>query len=165
MPRSRAQTLSLQPRVQRKRVVGNALWKRVRDGLQQGLSPEQVSGTLSRMDEPVHVSPVKLDQTIYIMPRGALRTEVISLLHFGHSKQRLRARGRDRRMNLTGKLPWPLFDKEGAKPFWNAGVPPAPSPKCGRDARVPTRGCRDMNRMDTLIERLPYCESDPRGDQ
>jgi len=56
-----ARTLSLQPRVQRKLVAGNALWKRVRDGLQQGLSPEQVSGTLSRMDKPVYVSPVKLD--------------------------------------------------------------------------------------------------------
>ena len=53
----RAVKLSLTPRVQRKLIVGDPLWDQVKDGLQQGLSPEQVSGTLSRMNEPLGTWP------------------------------------------------------------------------------------------------------------
>lgn len=49
----RARCLSMKPRVGRKLVVGNFLWTKVSDGLQQGLSPEQVAGTPKRMSEPV----------------------------------------------------------------------------------------------------------------
>ena len=40
----RARKLSVMPRVERKLVVGNPLWRKVSEGLQQGLSPEQVEG-------------------------------------------------------------------------------------------------------------------------
>jgi IS30 family transposase len=82
-------------------VVGNALWGKVRDGLQQGLSPEQVAGTLARMNEPVRLCHETIYQAIYMMPRGELRTDTIALLRFGHGKRRPRIRGCDRR----GQIP------------------------------------------------------------
>lgn len=52
------------PRVKRKLVFGNPLWNKVSDGLQQGLSPEQVAGTLGRMNEPIRLC----HETIYGYP-------------------------------------------------------------------------------------------------
>ena len=97
----RAQTLSVKPRVERKLTHGNALWGQVCDGLRQGLSPEQVAGTLRRMNEPVRLCHETIYQAIYAMPKGILRTETIALLRFGHNKRRSRARGEDRR----GQIP------------------------------------------------------------
>ena len=39
--------------VKRKLIMGNTLWLKVQDGLQHGLSPEQIAGTMSRMNEPI----------------------------------------------------------------------------------------------------------------
>jgi IS30 family transposase len=98
----RAMRLKAIPRVKRKLIVGHALWKLMRDGLQQGLSPEQVSGTLARMSEPIRLCHETIYQAIYVMPKGKLRTETIALLRFGHNKRRPRARGRDRRGQIPG---------------------------------------------------------------
>lgn len=97
----RACRLARKPRVGRKLVVGNPLWGKVSEGLQQGLSPEQVAGTLRRMNEPVRLCHETIYQAIYAMPKGGLRTETIALLRFGHNKRRPRARGIDRR----GQIP------------------------------------------------------------
>ena len=97
----RARSLAVMPRVERKLVVGNALWDKVSDGLQQGLSPEQVAGTLKRMNEPVRLCHETIYQAIYAMPKGELRTETIALLRHGHNKRRPRTRGEDRR----GQIP------------------------------------------------------------
>lgn len=51
----RAEKLASLPRVSRKLIVGNALWMQVNDGLRQGLSPEQIAGTLSRMNEQIQL--------------------------------------------------------------------------------------------------------------
>lgn len=83
----RARRLSVMPRVERKLTVGNSLWKIVSDGLQRGLSPEQVAGTLRRMNEPVRLCHETIYQAIYAMPKGELRTETIALLRQGHSKR------------------------------------------------------------------------------
>ena len=69
----RAQTLSVKPRVERKLAPGNALWGQVCDGLRQGLSPEQVAGTLRRMNEPVRRCHETIYQAIYAMPRSEER--------------------------------------------------------------------------------------------
>lgn len=98
---ARAHTLAVVPRVKRKLLVGNALWCRVKEGLQQGLSPEQIAGTLARMTEPVRLCHETIYQAIYLMPKGELRTEMIGLLRFGHAKRRPRSRGQDRR----GQIP------------------------------------------------------------
>ncbi len=97
----RARKLSVMPRVERKLVVGNSLWCKVSDGLQQGLSPEQVAGTLRRMNEPVRLCHETIYQAIYAMPKGGLRTDMIALLRQGHTKRRPRSRGVDRR----GQIP------------------------------------------------------------
>lgn len=93
----RARCLSVMPRVERKLVVGNSLCKKVRDGLQQGLSPEQVAGTLKRMNEPARLCHETIYQAIYAMPKGELRTDTIALLRFGHNKLRPRSRSIDLR--------------------------------------------------------------------
>ena len=97
----RARRLLVKPRVERKLVVGNSLWKKVSDGLHRGLSPEQVAGTLKRMNEPERLCHETIYQAIYAMPKGELRTETIALLRQGHNKRRPRARGEDRR----GQIP------------------------------------------------------------
>jgi IS30 family transposase len=83
----RAQRLLVKPRAEPKLVVGNPLWDKVSDGLQQGLSPEQIAGTLGRMNEPIRLCHETIYQAIYAMPKGGLRTETISLLRFGHNKK------------------------------------------------------------------------------
>jgi transposase, IS30 family len=97
----RAQKLASTPRVVRKLFVGSQLWEKVMDGLKQGLSPEQISGAMSRLDEPIRLCHETIYQAIYVMPRGNLRTEAIELLRCGHKKRRPRTRGSDRR----GKIP------------------------------------------------------------
>lgn len=97
----RAHKLAGMPRVKRKLVVGNALWGKVNDGLRKGLSPEQVAGTLIRMNGIERLCHESIYQAIYAMPKGELRTETIALLRFGHNKRRPRARGADRR----GQIP------------------------------------------------------------
>jgi IS30 family transposase len=93
--------LAVTPRIERKLVLGNPLWDQVRDGLQQGLSPEQITATLERMIEPVRLCHETIYQAIYAMPKGELRTQMIALLRFGHTKRRPRSRGHDRR----GQIP------------------------------------------------------------
>ena len=79
-------------RVTRKFVVGNVLWGKVRNGLQQGLLPEQVAGTRARMNEPIRLCHETIYQAIYMMPKGELHTDTIALLRFGHGKHQPRAR-------------------------------------------------------------------------
>jgi len=97
----RAQDLAIKPRVKRKLVVGNTLWNKVSDGLRCGLSPEQIAGTLQRMNEPVRLCHETIYQAIYAMPKGELRTEMITLLRLGQNKRRPRSQGKDRR----GQIP------------------------------------------------------------
>lgn len=97
----RSERLASMARVKQKLIIGNPLWLKVQDGLQQGLSPEQIAGTMSRMNEPVRLCHETIYQSIYVMPKGKLRTETIALLRFGHNKRRPRARGCDRR----GQIP------------------------------------------------------------
>lgn len=100
----RAQACTAAPRVARRLRPGTALWDHVRRYLKAGYSPEQIAGTLTRVhaETPsLQVSHETIYTAIYAMPRGALRTEVIGWLRFGHTKRRPRARGEDRR----GKIP------------------------------------------------------------
>jgi IS30 family transposase len=76
----------------------------VADQLREGWSPEQIAGRLKRTfadDSCRTVSHETIYTAIYVMPRGALRSELISLLRQGHAKRRPRARGQDRR----GQIP------------------------------------------------------------
>ena len=94
----------INPRIEKRLRPGTALWHHVVDYLKAGYSPEQVAGTLATVHPdvpPLQVSHETIYTAIYAMPRGALRTEVISCLRLGHAKRRPRARGADRR----GKIP------------------------------------------------------------
>ena len=100
----RASACTATPRVERRLRPGTALRKQVLRYLKAGYSPEQIAGTLASVhpDTPsLQVSHETIYTAIYAMPRGALRTEVIGWLRFGHAKRRPRARGEDRR----GKIP------------------------------------------------------------
>ena len=100
----RAQACTIKPRVGRRLTPETELWEWVMRYLKAGYSPEQVAGTLARVnpDTPtLQVSHETIYTAIYAMPRGELRTEVIGWLRFGHTKRRPRARGEDRR----GRIP------------------------------------------------------------
>jgi IS30 family transposase len=96
----RACTLSAKPRVVRKLVVGSALFEQVVGHLRQGLSPEQIACTLSRMDEPVRLSHETIYTTLYAMPRGHLRARILTLLRRAHMHRRKRSAGKDRRKSI-----------------------------------------------------------------
>lgn len=101
----RATRLATKPRTQPKLVVGttgNALWQLVRTGLASGLSPQQVSGTLARMQPAQRISHETIYTAIYAMPKGELRAEVIALLRKHHKGRRPRTAGKDRRQLIVG---------------------------------------------------------------
>lgn len=90
-----AQSPAAKPRVERKLIEDNLLWNKVSDGLKQEMSPEQISGTLGRMSEPIRLCHETIYQEIYalqevplgdVIPKGELRTKIIALLGFGHRK-------------------------------------------------------------------------------
>src|SRR3989338_9220733 len=100
----RAQACAGTPRVERRLRPGTALWDHVRRYLKASYSPEQIAGPLAAVhpgQPSLRVSHETIYTAIYAMPRGALRTEVIGWLRFGHAKRRPRARGEDRR----GRIP------------------------------------------------------------
>jgi IS30 family transposase len=92
----KAVRLAARPRVQRKLQPGTPLWDTVVGHLREGLSPEQIAGTLARMADPVRLSHETIYTTLYAMPRGALRAGVLSLMRQAH-KARRRGRIKDRR--------------------------------------------------------------------
>ena len=113
----RAQQLAAKPRVPRKLVPATALWERVRAGLASGLSPEQISGTLARMPPPCkslvpgfepsvelplapalpveppceRISHETIYTTLYALPRGELRAQMLTLMRKSHKNRRSRA--------------------------------------------------------------------------
>ena len=92
----RAGVLARKPRVEAKLVVGNPLWVTVVEHLRQGLSPCQISGTLSRMAEPVRLSYATIYTALYAMPRGQLRSSLLCLMRRRHRARRPR-RGKEGR--------------------------------------------------------------------
>ena len=78
--------------------MGTSLWDSVLHDLSQGLSPEQVSGLLSKlMDSNQRISHESFYTAIYAMPLSELRSEVIALLRKSHKTRKPRTRGDDRR--------------------------------------------------------------------
>lgn len=89
--------IAARPRVQRKLRPGTALWPRVLERLEQGLSPQQIVGTLDRMLEPARISHETIYTSLYVMPRGALRDHVLGLLRRKRKSRRTRRGPNDRR--------------------------------------------------------------------
>ncbi len=84
----RARLLAVKPRVPRKLVPGNPLWMVVVGHLQQGLSPAQIGSTLARMPDPVHLSYETIYTALYAMPRGHLRSSLLTLMRRRHHARR-----------------------------------------------------------------------------
>jgi transposase, IS30 family len=104
---TRAQACTVTPRVVRRLRPGTALWDQGTRYLKAGYSPEQMAGTLAGVhpDTPsLQVSHETIYPAIYAMPRGALRTDVIGWLRFGHAQRRPRARGEDRRGRIPDRV-------------------------------------------------------------
>lgn len=80
------------------------LWQYVTTQLTQGCSPEQIAGRLRRAypdDMEKHLSTETIYATLYVLPRGSLRSELLATLRQARKTRRPRARGRDRR----GQIP------------------------------------------------------------
>ena len=104
---TRAQACTVTPHVVRRLRPGTALWDQVTRYLKAGYSPEQIAGTLAVVHPntpSLQVSHETLYTAIYAMPRGALQTDVIGWLRFGHAKRRPRARGEDRRGRIPDRV-------------------------------------------------------------
>ena len=103
----RARSLAVKPRTKPKLLIGavagtgNALWESVYSALHD-LSPQQVSGTLGRMQVPQRISHEAIYTAIYAMPKGELRKEVIGMLRKHHKGRRPRTAGKDRRALIVG---------------------------------------------------------------
>lgn len=141
----RARACTATPRTARRLRPGTALWKPVLYYLKAGYSPEQIAGTLQAVhpDQPsLRVSHETIYTAIYAMPRGALRTEVIGWLRFGHAKRRPRARGEDRR----GKIPDMVSIRDRPPEVEERLVP-------GHWEGDLIKGARNRSAVGTLVER------------
>jgi transposase, IS30 family len=84
----RARRLAAKPRVQARMGHGSALWECVIGHLRRGLSPAQIARTLARMAEPIQLSYETIYNSLYAMPRGQLRSELLKLTRRRHHVRR-----------------------------------------------------------------------------
>jgi IS30 family transposase len=84
----RARVLARRARAPRKLVAGNPLWIAVVERLREGLSPAQIARTLARMPDPVRLSYETIYTSLYAMPRGQLRSSLLSLMRRHHHARR-----------------------------------------------------------------------------
>ena len=96
-----------QPRRSRK-LLDPWLWQYVRTHLLQGCSPEQIAGRLRHAypgDMQKQLSPETIYAALYVLPRGALRRELLTALRQARKTRRPRSRGADRRGQLSNMTP------------------------------------------------------------
>ena len=117
----------------------------VADQLREGWSPEQIAGRLKRTfadDSCRTVSHETIYTAIYVMPRGALRSDLISLLRQGRAKRRPRARGQDRRGQIRDMVSLhvrpPEIEDRLIPGHWEGDL---------------IKGARNQSSVGTLVER------------
>jgi IS30 family transposase len=96
-----------QPRRARK-LLDPWLWQYVRTHLVQGCSPEQIAWRLRHAypgDMQKHLSSETIYVALYVLPRGALRRELLTSLRQARKTRRPRSRGADRRGQLPNMTP------------------------------------------------------------
>lgn len=104
---TQAATRARQPR-RRRKLLDPWLWQHVRTQLAAGYSPEQIVGRLRRAyphDMGKHLSTETIYAALYVLPRGALRSEVLATLRQARKARRPRSRGTDRRGQLPNITP------------------------------------------------------------
>jgi Transposase and inactivated derivatives, IS30 family len=106
-----AQTLAAararQPRRPRK-LLDPWLWRYVRTRLTQRFSPAQIAGRLRHEypdDMRKRLSAETIYVALYVLPRGALRQELLAALRQARKARRPRARGTDRRGQISNMTP------------------------------------------------------------
>ena len=106
-----AQTLAgaraCQPRRSRK-LVDPWLWQYVQTQLRQGCSPEQIAGRLRHAypdDMRKHLSTETIYAGLYVLPRGARRSELLAALRQARKARRPRVQGTDRRGQRPNMTP------------------------------------------------------------
>ena len=91
-------------------------WRHVLSGLRVGWSPQQIAGRLRATSSgplpAFAVSHETIYSAIYAMPRGALRTELVSLLRRSHAGRLPRARGSARFTGVQNMTPISLRPPE-----------------------------------------------------
>lgn len=90
---------AVRPRVSPK-LTHPPLWKYVVDKLRCKWSPDQIRNQLKQdfPDDPqMQVSHETIYRSLYVLPRGQLRKDLLELLRQSHKKRRPRTRGNDRR--------------------------------------------------------------------
>jgi IS30 family transposase len=83
------------------------LMQEVISKLRRGWSPEQIAGRLRHMhpDSPeLRLSHETIYRTLYLLPRGELRKELLRMLRYSHKKRKPRAQGQDRRGRLVDMI-------------------------------------------------------------
>jgi len=96
-----------QPRRPRK-LVDPWRWQYVQTALTEGCSPEQIAGRLRREypdDRGRHLSTETIYAALYVLPRGALRSELVAALRQARKARRPRARRTDRRGQIPNMTP------------------------------------------------------------
>ena len=133
-----------QPRRPRK-LLDPWLWQYVRTHLGQGCSPEQIAGRLRRAypDEmQKHLATETIYAALYVLPRGALRQELLAALRQARKARRPRSRGTDRRgqlLNMTSIADRPADVASRTVPgHWEGDL---------------IKGARNGSAVGTLVER------------
>lgn len=117
-------------------------WQLVLPWLHRGWSPQQIAGRLKLMPDSPCISHETIYCAIYAMPRGALRTELVSLLRKSHAGRLPRARGTARFTGVQNMTPIALRPAEVAARIvpghWEADL---------------IKGARNLSAVGTMIER------------
>ena len=154
-----------QPR--RSRKLGDPwLWPYVQPPLRQGCSPEQIAGRLRHAypgDMRKHLATETIYAGLYVLPRGALRRELLAALRQARNARRPRARGTDRRGQIPHMTPLAERPAEVAHP--HGARPLGRRPHQGRPQWV---GCWDPGGADDARGHLgpdggDGCPECPRG--
>ncbi len=132
--------------LRRSRTLGDPwLWQQVQTQLLQGCSPEQIAGRLQHAypsEMRKHLSTETIYAGLYVLPRGALRSELLSALRQARKARLSRARGTDRRGQIPNMTP---IDERPAEVATRA-VP-------GHWEGDLIKGARSGSAVGTLVER------------
>lgn len=133
-----------QPRRPRK-LADPWLWQYVQTQLTQGCSPEQIAGRLRRAYPDAmrkHLSTETIYAGLYVLPRGALRSQLLAALRQARKARRPRARGADRRGQIPNMTP--IAERP-------AEVTTRTVPGHWEGDRI--KGARNKSAVGTLVER------------
>jgi transposase, IS30 family len=117
-------------------------WPLVLPFLRKGWSPQQIAGRLRSMPESPSISHETIYAAIYAMPRGSLRTTLVTMLRKSHAGRLPRARGSSRFTGVQNMTPIglrpPEVDSRQVPGHWEADL---------------IKGARNASAVGTLIER------------